>query len=37
MEDIVKKLLDLILKMITFNEDKSVDFNELENILKEDF
>ena len=32
-----EKFVDLILKMITFNEDKRVDFIELENILKEDF
>ena len=32
-----EKFVDLILKMITFNEDKRVDFIELENILKEEF
>ena len=32
-----EKFVDLILKMITFNEDKRVDFTELENILKEEF
>ena len=32
-----EKFVDLILKMITFNEDKRVDFTELENILKDEF
>ena len=32
-----EKFIDLILKMITFNEDKRVDFIELERILREEF
>ena len=32
-----EKFIDLILKMITFNEDKRIDFIDLERILREDF
>ena len=32
-----EKFIDLILKMIIFNEDKRVDFIELEKILREEF
>ena len=32
-----EKFIDLILKMIAFNEDKRPDFIELEKILREEF